>query len=68
MKKNRFIGKGLFVFFFGLLCLNGVAYAQTAAERILPEKGYFPGVSFKVTVVVSSTSSDATLIEIPPLG
>ncbi len=45
------------------------AFGQPVAERVLPERGYFPNISFAVTLIVNSDeASQVPLIERPPAG
>lgn len=51
-----------------LLFMSQIVVAQPVAERILPERGYLAGASVKVIILVSETTTDCTLIDIPPDG
>ncbi len=44
------------------------ASAQPVAERVLSERGYLPGTSFKVILNVPAITVNTTLVEIPPQG
>lgn len=50
-----------------LLCAQ-ISTTPPTAERTLPERGYLAGAWLNVSIVVSGTTSDVTLIEILPEG
>ncbi len=57
-----------FTLFGVLFVLIQCAASQPVAERRLPERGYLPGASIGVALIVPALDYDTTLIEIPPSG
>ncbi len=67
MMKNATLNWLQILFFTFFISSN--AFSQITAERTVPERGYFPGVSFPITLTINTVgSSKATLIEKPPAG